>query len=56
MSKFKGKGAVVNNPSALTHGRPCVIEKYERTIKKYEVSFDGSWCGWYKLKELTLDA
>jgi len=55
MSKFKGKGAVINDPDAMTHGRPCVIENYNSKLKKYEVSFDGNWCGWYTLKQLTID-
>ena len=55
MSKFAGKGATVKKPDALTHGKPCVVERWDRKVKKYEVSFDGAWCGWYKLKELTMD-
>ena len=55
MSKFAGTGATVNKPDALTHGKPCVVERWDRKAKKYEVSFDGAWVGWYKLKELTMD-
>jgi len=55
MSKYAGKGATVNKPDALTHGKPCVVERWDPAAKKYEVSFDSPWCGWYKLKELMID-
>ena len=55
MSKFIGKGAVIKNPEAMTHGKPCVVDSYNHEIRKYEVSFDGGWCGWYTLKELKFD-
>ena len=54
MSKYIGRGARVI-ADGLTNGRSCVIEAYDSTIGKYEVSFDGSWCGWYRLRELNID-
>ncbi len=55
MSKFIGKGATVNKPDALTHGKLCVIVEYVRETRKYRVDFDSPWTGWYKLSELTID-
>ena len=58
MSKYTGKGAVINKPqcrSINTHGMPCVIVEWDKDIRKYKVEFDSGWVGWYKRSELTLD-
>lgn len=55
MKSITGKSAIVNKPAAMTHLKPCVIEEYVPDIKKYEVSFDGSWVGYYSRFELLID-
>ena len=55
MKRIIGKGATVNKPGALTHQKQCVIEKYIPKTKKYEVSFDGPWVGFYYRNELSID-
>lgn len=55
MSKFIGKGAVINNPDGMCHGKPCVIAEYVKATRKYRVDFDGGWTGWYHLKQLKID-
>ena len=55
MSKYIGKGAIINKPEVITHGKHCVIRYYSQDKKKYSVDFDMGWIGWYKLKELKID-
>jgi hypothetical protein len=55
MNKNIGKGATVIKPKAITKGRTCVIIKYYKETKKYEVMFDEEWIGWYTLDELNID-
>ena len=45
----------INNPSVLTHGKIAVITEWAEGSQKWEVSFDGSWIGWYKEEELILE-
>ncbi len=55
MKSIIGKGATVNKPGAMTHLKPCVVEEYKQDIKKYEVSFDSPWVGYYSRHELLID-
>ena len=55
MQSIVGKGAIVFKIGALTHMKPCVVEKYCPNIKKYEVNFDGPWVGYYTKHELLID-
>lgn len=58
MSKYEGHGAIINKPEHSginTNGLSCIIEKWDATIKKYEVHFDKGWVGWYKLSELVIE-
>jgi len=54
MSEYIGRKARVVK-DGMTKGKRCVIEAYDKKISKYEVSFDGTWCGWYRLRELNID-
>jgi hypothetical protein len=53
--KIAGKVATVNKPGAVTHGKQCVVEAYDKEAKKYRVGFDESWQGWYKRSELEIE-
>ena len=35
-----GKGATINCPDSLTHGKPCVIDDWDNKVSKYFVSFE----------------
>ena len=58
MSKYAGCGAVIKkdkHSGTNTNGKPCVIEGWDASAKKYKVDFGNGFCGWYKLKELIID-
>ena len=52
MIKFKGTPVKINKLGSLAHGKNGKIYDWDSKIKKYEVTFHGGWCGWFKLKEL----
>ena len=55
MKSIIGKGATINKPDAMTHLKPCVVEQYIPGIKKYAVTFDSPWIGYYFRHELLID-
>ena len=57
MKTICGKGAVIRKKGSLTNGMPCVIERYDRKLKKYIVNFcgeHGGGVGWYKKSDLEI--
>jgi hypothetical protein len=58
MSKFAGKGAIINKPNSNginTHGMPCVVECWDANAHKYKVDFGNGFVGWYKKSELKIE-
>ena len=52
--KYIGKGATVNK-ECITKGKPCIIDSWNPTLKKYRVDFGDGAIGFYTKNELTLD-
>jgi hypothetical protein len=59
MPSLNGLGATINDPEAMTHGKPCIIEYFDHKAHHgkgmWYVTFDAGWCGWYDRKHLLLD-
>lgn len=50
-----GDNVKINKPDVMARGRKAVIEEWECEAGKWKVSFDESWCGWYREEELVLE-
>jgi hypothetical protein len=55
MALLDGLGVTITDKKALTCGKPGVIEKFDKEVKKWKISFDENWCGWYTRPQFRID-
>lgn len=54
MRDLTNKKAMIIKVNSLTIGEECTISRYCEDNNKWEVSFEGTWVGWYAEDELLI--